>query len=198
MLKNKTNALLLVLSVLIIGIAAPFQSHAQTIILNIDGQQNSFANPVTLSLEKGFYSLTRIGIEDGGTFNAWSPWGDTNCTNPEGCEATKPTTFKGWTNRYHVISAEIASATINGDPTTIDDTLPGYFVDDGMVYPTDLDALAKASTSVFFLKASADVEFAISDSTVEDNRGGLSFLLVSESIFSNDFENAAASLKGRK
>ena len=174
-------AVLLTLAVIMV---IPGPTSAQSQIININSRSNNQSNPVNVFLEAGTYQVEPIGTADGGAFNAWNPWSRTSCTNPDGCQRTSPTTVTGWMNYHLVMSSDIVAVTIEGTPGSIDPTTPGYRVDDGFVYPTAIIALANAQSSVFALSASGNVGFAIPDSPLGDNAGGISLRITLTSTMS--------------
>ena len=168
------------------------QAHAA--IVNINSGVNYLGNPVQLFLDAGTYSVTNIGVADGGAFDGWSNWNFTTCGIASGCPITVPTTLTGFRSAYNIISPDITDVRVDGATLTPISTAPTdvnlfadffvigdrYHVDDTLVYPTALQALGNARSSEFTLVTSGLVGFAINDILpLFDNRGGVS-LLVSE------------------
>jgi len=170
-LKTRISALISVLLFLVI-LSSSADSHTQ--IVNIDATVNDQNNPVNINLEAGVYRVEPIGIADGGTYNAWNPWNRTTCDNAEGCNVSQSPPPLGWRNQYRVISSDITNIIINGVPKSIDTNIPGYHVDNGLVYPTDIIALNGAQSSKFTLTVSGEVGFTIFDDPLTDNQGGMS------------------------
>ena len=168
-------------------------SWADPIIVDIDATLHDTENPVFVTLPAGTYSVTPIGIVDGGSYDAWNPWGDTTCTEPTGCPQTIPTTEIGWKFSYDVVSDAIGSAIVDGTPLAPEETEhPGsywvvsesapdrYHVDNETVYPSAADALASAQASSFTVTEDGPVGFAIRDGVLDDNLGGMSLEVVPE------------------
>ena len=171
--------------VLLVSIAGAARSTG--LIIDVDATVNNLANPVFVSLAAGVYSVTPVGISGGGVYDAWNPWGDTNCTDSTGCLQTTPTTFTGWKNSYDVVSDAITAVTVSGSPLVpVAAEQPGnywlvsgsepdrYHVDNETVYPSAPDALANAESSQFIVSTSGLVGFANHDVTLDDNLGGMS------------------------
>ena len=130
--------------------------------VNINARINHQGNPAEVFLEAGTYTVVPIGTADGGTYDAWSLWSNTSCTNPTGCVRTSPTTVTGWLNVYTVLSPNITSVSIAGQsiaPSNEETIFSNFFllttdetkyrVDDGIVYPADIVAQAHGQESVF-------------------------------------------------
>ena len=167
-------------------------SPSQALVIDIDGTANNFANPVNAFLAAGTYLVTPLGIAGGGAYDAWNPWDFSDCATPSGCTQTIPTSVMGWKNSYDVISEALSAVSVAGSPlapVASEPAGPGglqdywlaspsetdrYHVDDGKVYPTAADAFAAAQSSQFTVSASGLVGFAIYDSSVADNSGGIS------------------------
>ena len=169
---------------------------AQTQIVNIDSRVNDVQHAVEVVLDAGTYSVTPIGTNEGGAFNAWNAWGFTTCTDVNGCPQTVPTTFEGWLNRYWVSSPNLTKVSVNGTALTPVSVEPVpllgnifvanasttyYQADDIKVYPADIVALDKSQSSTFTLSESGPVRFAINDPALFDNVGGISFRVIQES-----------------
>jgi hypothetical protein len=163
-------------------------------IIDINSRSNSLSNPVELSLAAGTYTLETIGVGDGGLFNAWSAWRSSNCSDPNGCQRTRPTTFTGYLTSFYVSSPFITSASVEGVnlvPSNIAIPLDNYLLDtpastllhieSGLTYPDPLSALAAAQSVIFSLSDPGIVGFSITDSPtmLSDNRGGLSLRIES-------------------
>ncbi len=191
--------------VMIVAITRPTTAYAQSFIVDISADST-----VTVFLgAPGSYAIQPVGQDEAGEFNAWSPWANTTCTDSTGCGCTSPTTFSGWKNEYLVISEAISAVFVNGEELLPQDTLPEcesgfqmtpeviqFIVSDGFVYPTDLDALSNALSSVFVLSTPSLVEFSHTDfGSLFDNRGGLSLRITFDPlIFADGFESGDTSM----
>ena len=175
-----------VLSILgtVLFIVSVSASEAATV--NINARHST---PVEIFLNPGMYSVTPIGISDGGDYDAWSPWSSSNCSDTNGCQRTYPTTNTGWVTDYYVESLDITHVNVNGSELTPVDTDPTprfvnywlstdsetYFhVADDMVYPDALSALDNAQSSFFTLSDAGLVKFYATVTAFGDNRGGMS------------------------
>lgn len=165
---------------------------ADALIIDIDATLNNISNPLQISLAAGTYAVTPVGIAGGGVYDAWNPWGTSTCGTPSGCAQTVPTTVVGWKNSYDVISDAITAVSVSGSPLSPISTDPTdttsnqdywvsngsepdrYHIDDSTVYPSAADAFAGAKSSVFTVSAGGLVGFAIRDSSLSDNFGGMS------------------------
>lgn len=127
---------------------------ADALIINIDAITNTESNRVSILLGPGAYTVTPIGIADGGTFNAW----DANIF--DGSAGVS------WLHAYHVASTEFAPVGV------------GFW--DGSYYGSALDALAHAVGTTFTLTSTGFVDFYIADNPHSDNSGGISLRLVPE------------------
>ena len=159
-------------------------------IININSRTNNLSNPVQVYLDAGTYIVEPIGVNDGGTYDAWSAWSRTTCTNSSGCPKTSPTTYFGWMNQYDVISQNITFTSVDWDvlppleeePTPhyenyflVTENVVKYKADDSKVYPNQSSALSNAQASIFTVDRAGLVGFSIDDrSALYDNRGGIS------------------------
>ncbi|BAZ50617.1 hypothetical protein NIES4103_32340 [Nostoc sp. NIES-4103] len=121
-----------------------------TQIVNIDGKTNTQNNPVVLRLTKGTYTVTPIGTQNGGNYNAWNPW--FGSVKPENGENLT----EGWLNSYFIQAEK------------------PQWIDDGQKYKTDLLALANAKTAQFTLLNDTDVKFSVLTDYPEYCLGGIS------------------------
>jgi hypothetical protein len=165
---------------------------ADLVIVDVDAAVHNFDDPVVLMLDAGTYSVRPIGVESGGAYDAWNPWGETTCEVPEGCPQTNPTTVIGWKVSYDVISDAITAVSVSETPLEPAATDPPaghywiasetepdrYHVDDDTVYPTPADALVAGESSTFTVSEAGPVGFAIRDAVVDDNTGGMSLAVV--------------------
>ena len=115
-------------------------------IININARTSTTTNPVVEYFTAGTYDVIPIGVEDGGTYNAWNAWGYVNLPH------------SGWINSYSLSSDEFDAFTVY----------------DGVKYATDLLALDNAITTSFTLTSNGYVNFFITDSPYSDNIGGIS------------------------
>lgn len=161
-------------------------------VINLNAQENNEENPIELFLNAGTYEIQVIGTEEGGLYDGWSAWDDTNCGDPSGCENTIPTTNTGILNSYQVFSPEISYVNVDGstiipisadgpaDPNSsffIVNSDETYFrVNDGMVYPDGASALSNSPTCTFTVDLSGFVKFSIYDgiTSLSNNSGGIS------------------------
>jgi hypothetical protein len=186
----RTRACLAAALAVVLGRVAAW---ADPIIVDIDATLHDTGNPVFVTLPAGTYSVTPIGIGDGGAYDAWNPWGDTSCTVPSGCPQTIPTTEIGWKFSYDVISDAIGAASVDGTPLepeavehpgnywVVSESAPDrYHVDNETVYPSAADALASSQASTFTLTEAGPVGFAIRDGVLYDNLEGMSLEVVPE------------------
>lgn len=120
-------------------------------------------NLQSLSLDAGLYEVELLGIADGGTYDAWSPWSSTTC--PDVCGVIPAT---GWVYQFSFFSDDITS--VNG----VGIAAPGhYFASDGNRYSTAAAANAAFNPFQFTLGINSTVDFQIRDRPYTDNRGGL-------------------------
>ena len=156
--------------------------------IDINSKNNTLDNPVEIYLTAGTYMIESVG-KDNGIYDAWNAWGgDCNCYDSNGCQRGTTTRIMGWLNsHYYVISSNIIEATV-GSVTLTPISTPGkpyesffitgnyYNIDDGLAYPSALDAFVRAPSSTFTLSADGVVGFACKDGTslYGDNVGGLS------------------------
>ena len=152
---------------------------ASTTIVNINSRAYGAGYPLNVFLGAGTYSVTPIGVANGGAYNAYSNWSFTSCPYPDGYPITSPTTYTGWLNLYYVYSTNFDGVSVGG--TSVDMTThPTYYLaGTWWVYPTDLLALNHAVPSVFTTNADGWVGFGIDDAQtmLSDNRGGMSLLI---------------------
>jgi hypothetical protein len=138
------------------------QAASFTRILNLDAKQTTTNKPISLDLSAGVYSVDYIGINDGGMYDAWNPWGEgvtDFCNgNGEGC-------IKGWINSYR----------ISFDGLTKMFSSPS-------VYASASQAMQNAVNTSFTLASDTQVDFFIGDGYYKDNGGGISLKLSSQSI----------------
>jgi len=174
--------------VLFIFVAGLFSLQVHAAIVDINPRSNDLGNPLEIFLEAGTYTVTSIGIADGGAYDGWSNWPSTTCAVATGCAITSPTSFTGFRSAYNILSADISDVEVNGaslTPIFAEPTAPDlfsdfffignrYHVDDSLVYPSALLALANARSSQFTLSSAGMVGFAINDFPLGDNRGGVS------------------------
>jgi hypothetical protein len=109
-------------------------------------------NPVSIELSAGTYTVSVIGVSEGGAYNAWKPWFYKERKNDKGEWEI------GWINKYSFSSAEFPEVTCT----------------DSIIYETPSLALANAKNSKFTLTNKAIVNFYINDWPIIDNEGGIS------------------------
>ena len=172
-------------------LACMLSLQARAAIVDINPRLNDLGNPLEIFLEAGTYTVTSTGIADGGAYDGWSNWSSTTCAVATGCAITSPTSFTGFRSAYNILSADISVVEVDGaslTPVFAEPTAPDlfsdfffignrYHVDDSLVYPSALLALANARSSQFTLAVRGLVGFAINDVPLSDNRGGVSLLL---------------------
>jgi hypothetical protein len=176
-------------------LAAP---SANAVIVNINSDLNDLLNPVNVFLDAGTYTVTNVGVADGGAFDGWTNWSFTTCADASGCPVTSPTSLTGWRSSYNVISPDLTDVKVAGTSLPVLTAIPGfpgifedyfavtpattrYHVDDMLVYPTALAALTNARGSMFTLTSSGFVGFAINDiRPLADNRGGVSLEILAK------------------
>ena len=178
---------------MIIAFLVPIGS-VKAAIVNINPDFNDLLNPINLFLNAGSYNVRVVGVAEGGIADAWTPWANTTCNNPDGCTVTRPTTNTGWVTKYNVLSPDITKVTVNGINVPAVDSIPDdlsfvtgdYFLvtpgitryhvgTQALVYPDPATALANSIPSTFTLSAAGLVGFSIDDiRPLGDNRGGLS------------------------
>ena len=159
----------------VVALIGPVVSAAPTIV-NVNARVYGAGHPLNIFLEAGTYTVTPIGVADGGAYNSYLAWSTVTCANPDGCVLTTPTTVTGWMNAYLVSSADFDGVTIDGVPVDMSTHPTFYQAFDGRVYPNSLLALAHALSSTFTTTADGLVGFSIGDaqSMLSDNSGGMS------------------------
>lgn len=121
-------------------------------IVNINAKTSTKKNPVAIELKAGIYSVSVIGVSEGGKYNAWKPWFHKEKKNKDG------EWVKGWVNKYSYSSSEFSEVTLH----------------DSTIHETPVKALDNAIDSKFTLKNKAVVYFYILDSPHMDNKDGIS------------------------
>jgi hypothetical protein len=152
---------------------------AGTTTVNINSRAYGDWHPLNVFFEAGTYSVTPIGVAAGGAYNAYNNWGNTTCTNPDGCPITSPTSYTGWLNTYRVYSDNFDTVVVDGTFVDISANPTIYSASSERVYPSSLLALSHAVPSMFTTKADGLVGFSIGDSQsmLSDNVGGMSLLI---------------------
>ena len=120
-------------------------------IVDINAKNSTPEHPVLIELNTGTYTVTVVGISDGGAYDAWKPWFYK-------AKRKKGEWKRGWMNKYSLSSDEFPEVTYT----------------DGMVYGTPSEALANAANCKFTLRNPGKVNFYIDDSPHYDNEGGIS------------------------
>jgi hypothetical protein len=152
------------------------EDQLEPVLININAQTNCASNPIQVSLDAGIYLIEPIGVNDGGSYDAWNAWGDrASCTNSDGCRYTYPTTVDGWINNYVIASPNIDAITIGDTPK--DPKAQTHIYDEFDVYPDASSALTAAQSVLFSLTEAGTVEFFLTDSPCSDNSGGISLKL---------------------
>lgn len=174
-----------------------FASNAFAVTVDIDSRTNNENNAIELSLDAGTYQVALIGTIDGGSFDAWSAWAVSTCTDPLGCINTRPTSVTGFLTGYTVLSPNLSSVMVDGIPLPIVSVRPAvkgsfflvaageetqYRAYDGKVFPDATSALNSGkldNNSSFTVSAGGIVKFAIFDcnACLGDNRGGISLVV---------------------
>lgn len=140
-----------------LGVAVASITAANAVVIDIDSTVNgSQGAAITQNFGAGDYSVTPIGTGEGGAYNAWNAWGFES-----GCDEAGENCSNGWLNSYRIDSTEFSELSLG----------------DGIRYETDLLALANAESTSFSLGSSADVDFWIQDTPLNDNLGGISLLV---------------------
>lgn len=166
---------------LMISFCLLYVGNANAVIIDLNSRVNGLGNSINLSLGPGTYSITPIGIAGGGSYDAWNAWGVTTCSNPAGCQRTSPTSVRGWLNLYSFASPDLVDVTINGS-AAVPNSGGYYSVDTYKVYPDPASALADALSAEFTLGIASVVGFAIPDTPLYDNLGGISLDINASSV----------------
>jgi hypothetical protein len=174
-----------------IFLACLLSLQARAATVDINSRINDLGNPVQIFLDAGTYTVSNVGTADSGAYDGWSNWSSTTCGDASGCPITVPTSATGFRSAYNIISPDITAVQVDGldltpinvEPTGVDLFTDFFFignryhVDDTLVYPNAMQALANARSSQFTLAVSGLVGFAINDAPLSDNRDGVSLLL---------------------
>lgn len=107
---------------------------------------------VVVSLPAGTYTITPIGIAEGGQWDSWSAWPGNVCSD---CR------FQS--------SFELTVPALG---------ISGLNFWDGVFYDTASQALAHRRVATFTLTQTADVQLSLNDCCLSDNRGGQSLAIV--------------------
>jgi len=136
------------------------------LVVNLNARVNNFFAAEVRELAAGKWTVTPIGVADGGDYNAWQPGG-----------------IPGWSNVYGFASPpyppfDIVPFTIIGNELTR--------------YASDLDALANATASSFTLPTAANVALWLQDcdGCLGDNVGGMSLRLERVGVVLDDLSPA--------
>jgi len=145
-----SKLVILVSAILIVSMELINPNFTNAIIININAKYNTPSNPITIFFDSGTYNVIPIGINDGGTYNAWS---------------THYGNYNSWKSGYNISSNEFGSLFI-----------PNIVL--GPYYQTASIALNHAVTTSFTLNSKNYVNFYIHDgpggSWSYDNIGGMS------------------------
>ena len=152
-------------------------------IVNVNSRVHGRENPLNIWLEAGTYTVTPIGVADGGTYDSWLAWTTVSCTNPDGCPMTYPTTATGWRNDYWVYSESFDGVTVDGVAVDMSVNPTAYYAGNRRVYPNATLAMNHALSSTFTTTHDALVGFSVHDiqSMLGDNSGGMSLAINIES-----------------
>ena len=169
--------------------------------IHMDSRTHGSDSPFQVDLAAGLYNIETVGINEGGIYDAWNPWGreSSTCFNVEGCSSVDS---RGWMNTYEIQSPNIDVKSIFDELifTTsyldLEDVLAHPMksvkvripsntnskfltVGSGLVYVDALSALqeSKSIDLDFTLKKSGIVEFSFPDKELSNNSGGISLLL---------------------
>lgn len=139
-----------------LALAATSPAHA--VIIDLDHTQ-----PLSLDVAgtAGTWRITPVGIADGGTYDAFSPWNRTT-----GCDEQGANCSRGWKWGY----------TLRDEGGDIISTFKTNDLDDGWL-ETPAAALASGQAEgpfEFSIDADQTLTFTYSDSSFGDNRGGIS------------------------
>lgn len=129
-------------------------------IIDIDAKLNTRNNLVSLMLSAGTYGVDYIGMNDGGAYDGWNAWGRVS-----GCNSNGENCTNGWLNSY-VISFKNFSQIVTSNNR----------------YSNSFIATQNAVNLSFTLPSDMMVNFFIPDSVYEDNVGGISLKLSSQSV----------------
>jgi hypothetical protein len=147
-----------------IGVGFAGSAEAASFSFDLDALSGT---PETLQLDKGKYKISLLSqAADGATYDAWSAWKNTTCTDSDGSQDCR-----GWWGRLTVESSEIESIS-GGVP--VNNAADTYLVWDGLRYPSESTANAAFPETTFTLGQGGSVSFSIADINYSDNRGGLS------------------------
>jgi PEP-CTERM motif len=128
-------------------------------IVNLDGLVNDFgSDPKLVFLTPGTYTITPIGVADGGAYDSWSAWSANS-----GCDVNGENCTQGFMNSYIWSAGDIGTAS--------------FF--NGGIYATPLQALSHGIASSFTITTPEFVQFGLNDCSgcMSDNRGGESLLV---------------------
>lgn len=129
-------------------------------IIDIDAKQNSASNPIALMLSAGTYSVEYIGMDEGGAYSGWNAWG-----RVDGCDINGENCRRGWLNGGYGLSFD-GTTQVSGTTN---------------VYANVSQAMQNAVDSSFILTSDKMVNFFMNDSFYDDNVGGISLKLSSNS-----------------
>ncbi len=146
-------------------------ANSTPLIVNINAQKNNQNNPVIQSLAAGAYKVHVINTSEGGEFGAYDTYDD---FSPIDCDANGANCTTGWETRYYYRSAKYHKII---DTSCTTEAHPSY----GCHYSTAAKAAAHPpSDSEFTLSSQTDVKFYIYDSTLNNNKGGLSLEIIKQ------------------
>ncbi|MDB9313694.1 glycosyltransferase, partial [Spirulina sp. CS-785/01] len=121
-------------------------------LLHLDATQHHQTSPLRQELKAGQYEVKVLGTQQGGKYDAWSPWGfaDQCDKNGENC-------LTGWLNEYYITASQLEVQ-----------------VETTGIFATPQLALKKAQNTTFQLEKEEVVNFFIPKQNNHKNRGGLS------------------------
>ncbi len=171
-----SKSVLAALSILAMVVAASPAAAQQVININAldsNGQQ-------AVALGPGTYSVNLIRTADGGLYNAWNPWGSTNCTSPG-------TSCTGWVDDFGITYDGLTTIYVNGlhyltDTDALAANQAIIASDSATFSPDQQTGITNSGGSLMFtLAAPTTVTFGIFDTPYYDNTGGISLSLSSVS-----------------
>lgn len=189
---RRLSGLVFVPTLVVMGMLAGAPPDAGAQIVNMSADVVGLNTPVSVPLEAGTYRIDVVGIAGGGEFDAWNPFGATNCAIATGCPRTAPTTNTGFLTGYRVVSPAVIAVSVDDVPLAsetsppvvgswFDESQAAFQVDSGLVFPDASAAAQNAPFATFELAESSVVEIALPDDNLVDNLGGLSIEIVSTS-----------------
>lgn len=127
------------------------------LLQNININSSDSNNDVNVTLPAGTYLLKPIGKAEGGTYDAWNPWGGVS-----GCDVNSANCTTGWRTLYQkqFTASAIYNAPFSGN------------------WATETLAIENSTQSACFtLDTTTEITVRIGDSNYSDNLGGVSLEL---------------------